>query len=73
MKNIYNQIVDFIRSIPNIWYVTLIIGLLVVSLLMFIKFYKSHDVVEKKAGKITYIIIALIFIAILIFIVSVRK
>lgn len=73
MKNIYNQIVGFIRSIPNIWYMTIIIALLAFALIMFVKFYKSHDVVEKKAGKIAYIVLAVIFIAILIFIVSVRK
>ena len=73
MKSLYYQFVNFIAEMPVVWYVTIWAVLFCGALILIMKFFKLYNGEQKSFEKVSYIFIALILFALLVFFTSLRK
>ncbi len=66
MKSWYYQFVNFIQGLSNITYSMIWVAFLVVALVCLMKFFNSFDDEKKRYKKISFLIIAIVFIVLLI-------
>ena len=68
MDSLYYQFVNYIQSIPPIWFYTIFfVGISGVILLM-VKFYKKFDDSETILAKLKYVFLAIILFSIIAYI-----
>lgn len=72
MKDMYYQIVNFFQTMPTIWFITIWIVLFAGILLCIMKFFKAHDGKQQKFEKVSMLVLAIIFIALLIYLTYIR-
>ncbi len=73
MKSLYYQFVNFIAEMSPVWYVTIWTVLFAGVLIFVMKFFKLYNGEQKSFEKVSYIFIALILFALLVFFSYLRK
>ena len=73
MKDLYYQFVNFIQEMPYIWYVTILFGLIAFTFILIVKFYKIYNGTQAKFEKLSWLIWALIFFAMIIYLTYIRN
>lgn len=73
MKSIYYQFVNFIQELNGLWFMAIWILLFAAILLIVVKFFKIYDGSQKKFEKVSLLIIAIMLIALLVFLTYIRK
>lgn len=72
-KSSYYQVVDFIQQLSDLWFATIWLCLLAGILFLIANFYKKYNGEQKKFEKISWFILAILLIAVLVFITKVRN
>ena len=72
MKSIYYQFVNYIQTMPFIWFATINIILFSFSLICVMKFFKKYNGTQKKFEKLSLIISAVLMFAVLVYLTSIR-
>ena len=73
MDSIYYQFVNFWQEMKPLWFLTICVALFALTLIFVVKFFKKYDGTQKEFVKLSYIVLAIIFFAILVYLVSIRK
>ena len=73
MKSLYYQFVNFVAEMSTVWYVTIWTILFCGALIFIMKFFKLYNGEQKSFEKVSYIFIALILFALLVFFTYLRK
>ena len=73
MKSLYYQFVNFVAEMSTVWYVTIWTVLFCGTLIFIMKFFKLYNGEQKSFEKVSYIFIALILFALLVFFTYLRK
>ena len=73
MKSLYYQFVNFIQEMDGLWFGTIWLLGLALTLVLIMKFYKAHNGTQKSFEKISLLILAIILFAALIYITYLRK
>lgn len=73
MKSLYYQFVNFIQTMNPLWFMTIWLGLFAVTLVLVMKFFKIYNGTQKKFEKLSYIVLALMLFALIIFLTYIRK
>ena len=73
MKSLYYQFVNYVAEMPTVWYVTIWTVLFCGTLIFIMKFFKLYNGEQKSFEKVSYIFMALILFALLVFFTSLRK
>ncbi len=73
MKSLYYQFVNFIQGLNNLVFVTIWLLLVAVILILIVKFFKIYNGTQKHFEKLSYIILAILLIAVLVFLTYIRK
>ena len=71
-KSGYFQFINFLQNLPSVWFVTIWVALFCLSLVCIMKFFKGYDGTQKEFKNVSKIIIAVLLIACLVFLTSVR-
>ncbi len=72
MKSAYYQVVNFFQSMQPLWFATIWFVLLACGLLCVMKFFKAHNGTQKTFEKISFLILAILLFAFLIFLTYIR-
>lgn len=73
MKSLYYQFVSNIQNLDGLWFATIWMAFFALSLICVLKFFKHNDGTKKNFEKPSFIFLAVIFIAILMWITFIRK
>ncbi len=73
MKSLYYQFVNFIQEMDGIWFGTIWLLTLALTLVLIMKFYKAHNGTQKSFEKISLLILAIILFSVLIYLTYLRK
>ena len=73
MKSLYYQFVNFIKTMPNLWFLTIWLLTFSLILTLVVRFYKIYNGEQKKFEKVSLLVIALILFAILVYLTYIRK
>ena len=73
MKSLYYQFVNYIQTMDQLWYMTIWVAIFCVCLILVMKFFKIYNGTQKKFEKLSYIVLAVLLLAFLIFFSSIRK
>lgn len=73
MKSLYYQFVNFIQEMDGLWFGTIWLLTLALTLVLIMKFYKAHNGTQKSFEKISLLILAIILFAVLIYLTYLRK
>ena len=73
MKSIYYQFVNFWQEMKPLWFGTIAMLLFAMTLIFVAKFFKKYDGTQKEFVKLSYLLLAVIFFAALVYLVSIRK
>lgn len=73
MKSLYYQFVNYIQTMDQLWFVTIWMAMFAVILVLVMKFFKIYNGTQKKFEKLSYLVLALLLFAALVFITSLRK
>ena len=73
MKSLYYQFVNFVAEMSTVWYVTIWTVLFCGTLIFIMNFFKLYNGEQKSFEKVSYIFIALILFALLVFFTYLRK
>ena len=73
MKSIYYQFVNFIQTMNSLWFMTIWITLLCLTLILIMKFFKKYNGTQKNFEKVSLLILALICFAVLVYLSYIRK
>lgn len=73
MKSIYYQFVNFIQTMPMGWFLALWVACLSFALIFIIRFYKIYNGTQTRFEKISFLVLAIIFIALLIYFTGIRN
>ena len=73
MKSIYYQFVNFIQELNGLWFMTIWLLLLATILILIVRFFKIYDGTQKKFEKVSLLILAILLIAVLVFLTYIRK
>jgi len=73
MKSVYYQFVNFIQTMPSIWFITIWLALFGLDLVLVVKFFKIYNGTQKKFEKLSLIILAVLLLAIIVFLTYIRK
>ena len=73
MKSIYYQFVNFIQTMPQLWFISIWLLLLAGVLILIMKFFKIYNGTQKKFEKISLIIWAVILFAALVYLTLIRR
>ena len=72
MKSLYYQFVNFIQTMPQMWFVTIWLLLFACTLVCVMKFFKIYNGTQKKIEKPSLIILAVLLFAVIIYLTCVR-
>lgn len=73
MKSLYYQFVNFIQEMQPVWFVTIWCVLFCGTLIFVMKFFKIYNGEQKSFEKVSYIFIAIILFALLVYLTYLRK
>ena len=73
IKSYYYQFVNFLQNLNSVWFFVIWMVLLAMVFLCIARFFKVYNGTQKKFEKVSLIIVALILLAILIFLTYIRK
>ncbi|MBR4998930.1 MAG: hypothetical protein IKY10_03525 [Clostridia bacterium] len=73
MKSLYYQFVNYIQTMDQLWFVTIWMAMFAVILVLIMKFFKIYNGTQKKFEKLSYLVVALLLFALLVFLTSLRK
>ncbi|MBQ8615106.1 MAG: hypothetical protein IJ415_00875 [Clostridia bacterium] len=73
MKSLYYQFVNYIQTMSSLWFAIIWLLLFAVILIYIVKFFKIYNGTQKKFEKLSYIVMALLLFAVLIFLTYLRK
>ena len=73
MESLYYQFVNFIQEMPTVWFVTIWTVLFCGTLIFIMKFFKLYNGEQKSFEKLSYIFIAIILFALLVYLTYLRK
>ena len=73
MKAFYEKIVGYIQAIDPLWFSVIWLGLFALALVLVMKFFKIYNGTQKKFEKLSYIVLALLVFALIIFLTMARK
>ena len=72
MKSLYYQFVNFIQTMPALWFVTILFLLFAGSLVCIMKFFKIYNGTQKTIEKPSLLILSLLQFAVIIYLTFVR-
>ena len=72
LKSFYYQFVNFIQTMPQLWFVTIWLLLFACSLVCIMKFFKIYNGTQKTIEKPSLFIIAVLLFAVIIYLTVVR-
>ncbi|MBR6778904.1 MAG: hypothetical protein IKM43_01975 [Clostridia bacterium] len=67
------QVISFLQEMPGVWFITIWMVLFAATLLCIINFFKKYNGTQNHFEKVSLIIIAVICMALLMWITYVRK
>ena len=73
MKSLYYQFVNYIQTMDQLWFVTIWMLTFAVMLVYIMKFFKIYNGTQKKFEKLSYLVLALMLFALLVFLTNLRK
>lgn len=73
MESMYFEFVNFWRDMKPLWFGTICLVLLALTFINIAKFFKKYDGTQKEFIKLNYIVLAVLFFAVLVYLVSIRK
>ena len=73
MRSVYYQFINFIQELPNMWYTTLLVVLFCIALISVIRFFKVYNGTQKNFEKLSLLFLSFVLLAVLIFLVYIRK
>lgn len=73
MKSIYYQFVNFIQTMPIGWFLTLWMAMLALGLIFIVRFFKIYNGTQNSFEKVSFLVLALIFLALLIYLTYLRN
>ena len=69
----YYQFVNFIQEMRDVWFALIWGALVVVILILVVKFFKIYNGTQKNFEKVSLIVLAILLMALLIFLTCIRK
>lgn len=72
MKSLYYQFTNFIQTMSPLWFITIVMLLIVSVLVLVMQFFKVYNGTQKKFEKLSKIVLAILLLALLIYITSIR-
>ena len=72
MKSLYYQFVNFIQTLEPLWFTTIMLLLVAADLVLIMKFFKIYNGTQKKFEKVSYIVLAVLLLAVLIYLTYLR-
>lgn len=73
MKSIYYQFVNFIQTIPTLWFAVIWAALLLGIFFCIVKFFNSYNEKTNKYEKIGLFILAIVLLAAIIYLTYIRR
>ena len=73
MKEIYYQFVNYIQTLPSLWFATIWLAMMCVIFVLVVRFYKIYNGTQKSFEKVSLLVLALILFAALIFLTYIRN
>ena len=73
IKSAYFQFINFLQGLPNGWFLTIWLGLLALTLVCILKFFKEYNGTQKEFVKVSMIVLAVIFFVCLVLFTYIRK
>lgn len=73
MESLYYQFVNFIQDLNNLVFVTIWLLLVAIILVLIVKFFKIYNGTQKSFEKLSYIILAILLFAVLVFLTYIRN
>ena len=73
IKSGYYQLINFVQGMDVKWFVTIWLGLLALTLVCVMKFFKKYDGSQKEFVKVSLIVLAVIFFVCLVCLTYLRK
>ena len=73
MKDIYYKFVNYIQEMPALWFGSICLLLVAISLGLIVKFYKIYNGTQKNFEKISLLVLAIIVFAVLVYLTYIRK
>ena len=72
MKSLYYQFTNFIQTMSPLWFITIVMLLIVSVLVLVMQFFKVYNGTQKKFEKLSKIVLAILLLALLIYMTSIR-
>jgi len=72
IKSGYFQFVNFIQTMPMIWFVTIWIAIFCLSLICLVRFFKEYNGTQKNFVKVSSMVIAVVLILLLVYLTYIR-
>ena len=73
MKSLYYKFVNIIQTMDPLWFISLWLVAVAIELVIIMKFFKIYNGTQKKFEKLSLLVIAVVVLALIIFITSLRK
>ena len=73
MKSLYYQFVNFIQEMNALWFTIIWLLLFASILILIVNFFKIYDGSQKKFEKLSLLVLAILLIAVLVFLTYIRK
>ena len=73
MKNLYYQFVNYVQTMPQLWFITIWLVMFALILVNVMKFFKIYNGTQKKFEKLSLLVIAILLFSALIFLTYIRK
>lgn len=73
MKSLYYQFVNYIQTMNPLVFITIWLLLFAVALVFIMKFFKIYNGTQKKFEKLSYIVLAVLAFAIIVYLTYLRK
>ena len=73
MKSVYYQFVNFIQTMPALWFVTIWLLAIAVVFVCIMKFFKIYNGTQKKFEKLSLIVIAILLFTLVIYLTYIRN
>jgi hypothetical protein len=72
IKSFYYQFVNFIQTMPALWFVTIWLLVFAGTLVLIMKFFKAYNGTQKNFEKLSLIVCALLLFGLLVYLTSIR-
>ena len=69
----YYQFVNLIQTMPQLWFIIIWLLMFALILIYVVRFFKIYNGTQKKFEKLSLIVLAILFFALLIFLTYIRK